>query len=183
MTYRYGERIVLREYRMEDLGSIKQWVNNKEITQMLSDIFTYPRSEYQSEQFVRSMIEGTSNMKGFIIAERDTEQYIGQIDLHHIDWQSRSAVLGVVIGSPQYLGKGYGSEAISVMQSFVFDTLNLHRLELELLEYNERAYRCYLACGFVEEGRLRKRQYRDGRYWDVIVMSILREEFEQRQSM
>ncbi|MDU7473638.1 MAG: N-acetyltransferase, partial [Paenibacillus macerans] len=43
-------------------------------------------------------MEGKTGSKGFVIAEKDTLEYIGQIDLHKIDWQNRSAVLGIVIG-------------------------------------------------------------------------------------
>lgn len=78
------------------------------------------------------------------------------------------------------LGKGYGSEAIKVLQKFVFEELNLNRLELEVYEYNERAYKSYVKCGFKEEGRYRNKIYKKGKYWDVICMSILKDEFDRR---
>lgn len=99
---------------------------------------------------------------GFIIADANSEQYLGQIDLHNIDWRSGSASLGIVIGQSEMLGRGYGREAIELLKGFVFHTLNLHRFELEVYEYNERAYKCYLKCGFVEEGRSRKNYFVTG---------------------
>jgi len=45
---------------------------------------------------------------------------------------------------------------------------------------NERAIRCYLACGFVEEGRPRKAAWIEGEYTDLVEMSILREEWQAR---
>jgi RimJ/RimL family protein N-acetyltransferase len=48
------------------------------------------------------------------------------------------------------------------------------------VEYNQRAIACYRRCGFHEEARLRQDVYRHGRYWDFVLMAILREEFEQR---
>ncbi|GJM72928.1 hypothetical protein HMSSN036_51440 [Paenibacillus macerans] len=107
-------------------------------------------------------MEGKTGSKGFVIAEKDTLEYIGQIDLHKIDWQNRSAVLGIVIGRKELLGQGYGREAIELMKRFVFERLNLNRLELEVLDFNERAYRCYLGCGFKEEGRLRQKEFKTG---------------------
>ena len=50
-----------------------------------------------------------------------------------------------------------GTEAIKLLQSFVFERMNMNRLELNLHDYNERAYKCYLKCGFSEEGRLRQK--------------------------
>lgn len=179
MAYLKSDRILLREYRMDDLPHMREWVNNFEITNNLHDIFIYPQTIHDTETFLINMIEGKSGIKGFIIATPDSLEYIGQIDLHKIDWKNRSTTLGIVIGKTEYLGKGYGKDAIELLKDFVFNTLNLNRLDLEVYEFNVRAYKCYLKCGFIEEGRLRKRLYRQGKYWDVIQMSILREEYEQ----
>ena len=178
MPYILGDRIVLREYQLADIKYMRQWANDSEITDELSDIFLYPHSEFETESFVRKMIEGNTNSKGFVIAEKESKEYIGQIDLHRIDWKNRCADLGVVVGRKDLIGKGYGSEAIRLMQQFVFQQLNLHRLELEVYETNERAIRCYLKCGFHEEGRLREKYYKNGKFWDIICMSILRSEYD-----
>lgn len=177
MPHLIGKRIVLREYQATDLSYMRQWVNDPEITTMLSDIFLYPHSQQETESFLKMMMEGSS-FKGFVIADKDSGEYIGQIDLPRVDWKNRNATLGIVIGRKEYLGKGYGSESIRLLQNFVFHSLNLQRLELEVFEYNKRAYQCYLKCGFKEEGRLRNKIFRDGKYWDVIFMSILESEFE-----
>jgi len=178
MSYLKSDRIVLREYRMEDLPHIREWVNNFEITNNLHDIFIYPQTTHDTESFLKGMIEGKLSVHGFIIATPDNLEYIGQIDLHNIDWKNRTAGLGIVIGKADYLGKGYGKDAIELLKDFVFNTLNLNRLELEVYEYNVRAYKCYLKCGFIEEGRSRKKLFRQGKYWDIIQMSILKEEYE-----
>ncbi|WP_458126491.1 GNAT family N-acetyltransferase [Paenibacillus sp. Z3-2] len=179
MSRIYGERIVLREYQDADLDYIKQWVNDPEITVTLSDNFLFPHSNYETETFFRTMVEGKSSNKSFIIGLNDSLDYIGQIDLYKIDWKNRFASLAVVIGRKEFLGKGYGREAIRVLQKFVFEELNLNRLELEVYEYNEIAYKCYLKCGFKEEGRYRKKIYKMGKYWDGVCMSILKNEYEQ----
>lgn len=167
---------MLREYQMNDLQYMRAWVNDPEITNYLSDAFLYPHTEHQTESYLKLMVEGKDS-KGFIIADKNSSEYIGQIDLHELDWKNRNALMGIVIGRKNLLNKGYGSEAIMLLQDFVFHTLNLHRLELEVIAYNERAYRCYLRCGFKEEGRLRERIYRAGKYWDIIVMSVLKSEY------
>lgn len=174
-----GKRIVLREYRKEDLSYMRQWCNDPEIVDNLSDAFLYPHTVNSTEQYLDSILEGTTEQKGFVIALKNTEEYIGQIDLFKIDWKNRSTELGIVIGMKEHLGKGYGTEAIKVLQDFVFNSLNLNRLQLEVYDYNERAYKCYMKCGFKEEGRLRERYFKKGRYSDTIYMSILKREYEQ----
>ncbi|AJY73715.1 GNAT family N-acetyltransferase [Paenibacillus beijingensis] len=177
MSYLTGERIVLRDYRMEDLPYIRKWANDAEITGMLSDIFLYPQTTHDTESYLKMMVEGDPDNKGYIIAFKDSLEYIGQIDLHKLDWKNRFASMGIVIGRKDLLGQGYGREAIGLLTGFVFDSLNLNRLELDVYEFNERAYRCYVGCGFKEEGRMRQRLFRSGKYWDVIKMSILAEEY------
>ena len=81
MAHLLGDRIALREYRISDLDSIRQWVNDPEITNTLSDVFLYPHSKNESETFLNMIMEGKSSTKSFVIAEKDSLEYIGQIDL------------------------------------------------------------------------------------------------------
>lgn len=177
MAHIPGNRIVLREYLDQDFEPIRQWVNDPEITNTLSDQFLYPHSKYETESFFRTMVEGKASHKSFIIAFKDSLEYLGQIDLYRIDWKNRFAHLAIVIGNKENLGKGYGSEAIQVLLKFAFEELNLNRIELEVYEFNERGYKCYVKCGFKEEGRFRKKIYKHGKYWDSICMSLLKSEY------
>ena len=120
-------------------------------------------------------------MKGFIIAHKDTEEYIGQLDLIKIDWPNRVGTIGIVIGTKENLGKGYGTEAIKLLQDFVFNKLNLNKLELDVRSFNERAIACYKKCGFIEEGRIRENFYVDGKYTDTIRMGLLKREWKSIQ--
>ncbi|WP_352418691.1 GNAT family protein [Proteiniborus sp.] len=178
-----GKRIILREYRKEDLTYIRKWVNNLEITQHLSHIFLYPHTMNATESFLNSMLDGSSGMKGFIIANKETEEYIGQIDLIKIDWVNRVGTLGIVIGNTEKLGKGYGTEAIKLIQEFAFNKLNLHKLDLEVRAYNKRAIKCYKKCGFIEEGRIRENYFIDGKYTDTLFMGILKNEWVMTENV
>lgn len=175
----FGDRIMLREYKKEDLEHMRKWVNDPEVVNNLSDIFLFPHTLNQTENFLNSMLEGKSENKEFVIARKDTEEYIGQIGFVNIDWKNRVALLGIVIGQEENRSKGYGSEAIKLLQEFVFDRLNMNKLELQLRDYNARGYRCYLKCGFREEGRIRQNFYINGRYTDTIHMGILKSEYEE----
>lgn len=172
-----GERIILREYRKEDYAHMRKWVNDYEITQYLSNIFLYPHSEVATENFLNRMIEGRA--KGFVIADKPKEEYIGQVDLIDIDWPNRVASIGIVIGIREKLGKGYGTEAIKLLQFFVFNKMNLNKLELEVRAHNERAISCYKKCGFQIEGRIRENFYDRGKYTDTLKMGILKREWEE----
>ena len=84
-----------------------------------------------------------------------------------------------MIGEKNYWGQGFGTETTSLMLELGFNTLNLQRITLRVFADNERARNVYRKLGFVEEGRLRRDRFFDGEYCDTIMMSILREEWEQ----
>jgi RimJ/RimL family protein N-acetyltransferase len=74
-------------------------------------------------------------------------------------------------------GRGLGREATRLVLSWGFGVVGLHRIQLEVLATNSRAIRCYLACGFREEGVRREAQlYPDG-WKDFMVMGLLRSEY------
>ena len=85
-------------------------------------------------------------------------------------------------GGDTIWGKGYGTEATRTILSFAFNELNLHRVELEVYDFNARAIRTYEKAGFRHEGTRRKALFRDGSYHDVHVMGILREEFMNQRA-
>jgi ribosomal-protein-alanine N-acetyltransferase len=75
-------------------------------------------------------------------------------------------------------GQGLGREITRLVVAWGFGGLGLHRIELEVLAFNTRAIRCYLACGFRQEGVRREAElYPDGRK-DLISMGLLRSEHE-----
>jgi RimJ/RimL family protein N-acetyltransferase len=61
---------------------------------------------------------------------------------------------------------------------FCFSQLGLNKVYLDVWEENQRAIKCYLKCGFKEEGVLREHVRKDGRYHNKVIMSVLRQEWE-----
>ncbi|MCX7795915.1 MAG: GNAT family N-acetyltransferase [bacterium] len=65
------------------------------------------------------------------------------------------------------------------MLRYAFEVLNLNRVELTVYDFNKRAIRCYEKTGFTLEGRLRQKIFKNGNYQDVLIMSILKEEWKK----
>ena len=84
----------------------------------------------------------------------------------------------MVIGSASDRGQGLGREALELMKHFAFRTLGLERLEMEVHMENHAARKCYQKAGFVMEGVKRHAFFTDGRFCDVGILSILRDEYE-----
>ncbi|UNI19270.1 hypothetical protein JDV02_005464 [Purpureocillium takamizusanense] len=76
---------------------------------------------------------------------------------------------------------GLGGEALAWLVDWGFRHGGLHRVGLQAAAYNERALALYRRAGFVEEGRLRGRVRFDRRWWDLVAMGMLEEEWEARR--
>ncbi len=173
-----GERVVLRPIEKEDLKKLHELQSNVELV-MLGNASWEPWSLASSEKEFEKHLE--SQEKGDFVIEVDGN-IIGEIGLH--EWRNRragAAAFGVGIYDPNYLSKGYGREAIGLFLDWAFRIMNYRKIHLETLAANERSVRCYKACGFVEEGLLRQHDYYNGDYADVLVMGILRDEWEAHQ--
>lgn len=177
MAHVIGERLTLREYREEDFAPMQRWVNDPETTRYLSEVFAAPYTALQREKFLQRILSGEGGGYNFVVAQKESLDYMGQIDIFNISKISRSGEVGLVL-APWAWHKGYAREAVGLLQRFAFETANLHRLHLSVFAKNTRAHAAYLACGFVDEGVQRAHVYKDGEYQDLIVMGILREEWE-----
>jgi RimJ/RimL family protein N-acetyltransferase len=178
MAHIVGERVMLREYREEDIEHIRGWVNKPEVTSTLSNIFIRPHTEQMMRSFLDHVMRNSDpNAFYFVIADKRDEGYLGQVDITGIDWYVRTGSLGVVIPDVDNRGQGYGTEALTLLIRYAFDRINLNKIELDVYEFNAGAYELYRRLGFVEEGRRRANVYRDGRYYDVILMGVFPQEF------
>ncbi len=102
---------------------------------------------------------------------------IGSTGFFNLDYKNRCAELGIMIGDKSCWNQGYGTEAVRLLVQHGFHTLNLNRIYLRVLENNPRAIRAYEKAGFTHEGRQRQAEFKDGQFVDLLVMSILKEEF------
>ncbi len=113
---------------------------------------------------------------------RDTNRLIGTCAFSQLDGDNGSVMYHITIGERDAWGHGYGTEATRLMVDHAFGTLGLHRISLTVFEFNERAVRSYVSCGFVAEGRGRESIRRDGRWWDEVSMSILESDWRQHRA-
>ncbi len=124
------------------------------------------------ERFFAARVVGPDAL-AMAVHERATDRLIGTCAFSQLDGDNGSALYHITIGEKDAWGHGFGTEATRLMVDHAFETLGLHRIALNVFEFNERATRAYLRCGFVVEGRSRESIWRDGRWWDELAMSIL----------
>ncbi len=105
---------------------------------------------------------------------------IGECGLHHVDHFNQRCEVGIALGR-EYLGQGFGQDAVrTLVVAYAFEHLNMNRVGLQVLAFDERAVGADRKAGFVEEGRMRRQSWVRGTFEDVLVMAVLRDEWAPR---
>ena len=170
-----GDRIYLSPRSMEDAQMFTVWMNDFHITDYLGRSGKILTLEGE-KKFLEESINAEA---AFSIVTLDEDKLIGSISLESINYQHRTATLGIFIGDQDYLSKGYGTEAIKLLLDYGFNYMNLHSIKLQVMSFNQRAIKCYQKCGFKEAGRYRDNRFINGKYYDTICMDILDSEFNE----
>lgn len=170
-----GKKVILRAIEREDLKQLHALTQHVDLV-LLSDGEWQPSSLAAWEKHFEKHLEDQEQHQFIIEADG---KVIGSVGLHpHANRRAGSGELGVSIHDPEYIGRGYGRDAIETFLDWAFRIMNFRRIKLETLATNARALRCYEACGFQREGLLREDEYTDGAYQDTVVMGLLRSEWE-----
>jgi len=171
-----GQRVYLGPMRPEHAQVFARWLNDLAVSITLSNVRRIPFMVQDEAEWIEH-IRRDPNHVVFTVYTREGDQPIGTVGLHDINWPDRNAELGVMIGERTEWGQGYATEAISLLLDYAFTILGLRMVFLRCIAYNERAYRLYERLGFRPVGRLRQSHRIGQRYYDVIYMDILAEEF------
>ncbi len=174
-----GDRIYLRPLEPEDAPTCAAWFNDQDVSRFL---LRYRPLGLAEERDLLVKLAADPTVVSLGIALRADDRLIGSAGLRHLDHKNRCSAFGIAIGEKAEWSRGYGSEATSLLLRHAFDTANLHRVWLHVHAFNERAIRCYERLGFRREGVLRDEVFRDGRYWDTLVMGILEGEWRAFQA-
>ncbi len=112
-----------------------------------------------------------------MVCESSGERPVGLVSLHDLDPIARQAALGKMIGNPEYRGKGVAHEATRLILAYGFDSLELHRIYLRTLGGSLKNIKLNERLGFRFEGVLEDAAVSEGKFADVVLMAMLREEF------
>lgn len=173
-----GKLVNLRPTQKEDLKELYELDQNTELVQFGNGRWSPSPLAKWEKDFEKDLEK--DEFPWFVIVADG--KLIGGIGLHHRELRDGSTQFGIGIYHPDYVGKGYGREAISLLLDWAFFDQNWRRVWLEALSVNPRAIATYRALGFVEEGRLRKHTFFRGEYVDVMQMGMLREEWAERKN-
>lgn len=175
-----GERVYLRPVGLDDTELVFQMLFNSEARRLTGTQKAFTREEIA--QYIQGKVSDSSSVL-LLIALRENDQVIGDVQIGGIDRNNRNAYIRIAIDSSTFQGKGFGSEALLLMLDYGFGILNLHRIELNVFAFNERAIHTYEKLGFQREGVQRQALYYNHEYHDSILMAMLADEYREKYVM
>lgn len=170
-----NKNLLIRQTRFQDYEYFAKWEIDPGVTQYLSfdDDRTY-------EDVVNEAIESKNDptKMDLTIVDKKTGEPIGRICVTRIDRHSDSLdITKIYIGEPEMRGKGIGEEAMRILLAYFFTFMHMERVSLDFYTGNKSAQNLYEKLGFKAEGIARNATKKNGRYFDLNLMSMLRSEF------
>lgn len=167
-----------------DKGYLEEYWENMSNCGIEATVFTGTQQIFNKTDIERYLEDISSDRSriDFLIFTKESNKIVGEVVINEIYRNNRSANIRIVINRKEDFSKGYGSEAMILALNYGFGMLNLHRIELEVFSFNERAIHVYEKIGFIREGIRRDGCFFNNKYYDMITMSILEEEFREKYS-
>jgi RimJ/RimL family protein N-acetyltransferase len=166
-----GKKTILRPVEESDLPLLTKWINDREVTRFLKA--RMPQM-YSGEKKWFDKLEGDKDNVVLVITTLEGKP-IGVMGVHKIRWVDGVATTGAFIGEKSYWGKGYGTDAKMQVLNFCFNTLNLRKINSKVYSFNSRSLAYSKHCGYKQEGVLKSERYGDGKYHDVVLLALFRE--------
>ncbi|MFD0274021.1 GNAT family N-acetyltransferase [Kitasatospora sp. NPDC127111] len=167
-----GERVVLRPVRTAD--ALAASAADPEADRLTGTHGTF--SLETLERWYGSRAEHPDRLD-LAVVERTAGVCVGEVVLSGLDVHNRSCSFRISLFERRFFGQGLGTEASRLILGHAFDTVGLHRIELEVFAFNPRARHVYEKIGFVHEGTRRDALCWNGEWIDGHTMAILAEEW------
>lgn len=173
-----GEKVVLRPVRMSDAPRFVKWFNDKSINKFL---LIRHLTLVEERKYIKQRLKSPSKDKLHFCIDTKQGRHIGACGVDDIQKRNRRAEIGIVIGDKAFWNQGLGTDTMSTLINFAFDKLKLHRLSLDVYNYNPRAIKLYKKLGFKKEGVAREGNFWNGKFWNYYRMGLLDREWKRKQ--
>jgi len=171
-----GNKVLLRAIEESDLASFHAWGNDPKLWGLLGG-WHFPASFASTRAWLEKIQSDPLNVRLAITTEENG--LVGLANLLDIDWKNKHAFHGMMLGNPNVRGKGIGYDVVMSIMRYAFDELGFIRLDGSMIESNKASIAFYCGkCGWKEEGRQRNWYYRNGRYWDRLMVGVTREDYD-----
>ncbi|MDF2840662.1 MAG: acetyltransferase, ribosomal protein N-acetylase [Clostridia bacterium] len=161
-----AENIYFKPLDTKDVQEIHSYASDEDVSRFIGWplMKTVEETYHYIEEMLKREAAGTHLYASIIL--KSTQEIIGTAMIFNFDHEARHAEIGYVFHSG-YWGKGYGTETVTLMNDFAFESLKLHKVHARIVDANIGSIRVIEKNGFVLEGRLRDYYFIEGSYYDL----------------
>lgn len=163
-----GDNIYFKPLSINDAKEIHSYASDKDVSRFIG--WQLMRTMDETCGHIQEMLKreaaGTHLYASVVL--KSTQEIIGTVMIFNFDHEARHAEIGYVFHKDHW-GRGYGTETVTLMSDFAFDSLNLHKLHARVVHANIGSVRVLEKNGFELEGRLRDYYFIDGSYYDSLL--------------
>ena len=172
-----GEKVTLRPVTVDDAPGLLELLADPESSRLTATRLGPDRETAERWYATRAEHEDRLDLA---IVENTTGAYVGEVVLNDLHADNRSCGFRISLVGPRVFGRGYGTEATRLVLRHAFETVGIHRVELDVYAFNPRARHVYEKVGFVLEGTKREALLWDGEWIDADVMAMLESDWRAR---
>lgn len=172
-----GTTVRLRPFEEQDLDPLWTMLCDEETRRLTGTHTRFTREAVERWYRTRGLSDDRLDLAIATVAD---DRCIGEVVLNDLDAPNRSCAFRISLLGPSVFGHGYGSEAARLVLTHAFETVGLHRVQLEVFDHNPRARHVYEQIGFVVEGTRRQALWWRGQAHDAIIMALLAPEWQAR---
>ncbi|MDD2985769.1 GNAT family protein [Flavobacterium sp.] len=173
-----SKRLLLRAVTIEDVNEVLSLRGNSENMKFI------PRplitSKEMAMEHIAMIIEKIEQNLGinWAITLKGSPKMIGIIGHYRIQPENYRSEIGYML-LPEFQNQGITSEAIYLTLDYGFNQLNFHSIEAVVDPENSISAKVLEKNGFVKEAHFLENEYWDGKFWDSVVYSILKKNFNK----
>ena len=173
-----GKLVRLRPLRPDDAALMIGWFEDIEVTRFIE--LRHP----PSVDFEKEWVDKTARDPNSVIWAIEHEgRTVGTTGIHLIDWKHGSGTTGTLIGDKTVWGKGLARELMQIRARYAFTELPLRKLKSAYLAGNEASGKAQAAAGYVIVGRQREERFGGGRWHDMVLTEVLRDDWLKSNSV
>jgi RimJ/RimL family protein N-acetyltransferase len=171
--------IKLRNLEPKDKKYFFKWVRDKEVIRYSLSIFQNMKTDEDISTWFDSLLLDKSTYNQAIF-DSSNGNLIGYAGICNLSKTNLSGEYFIFLGDKTYHGKGIGTFVTKEIVRHGFEKLELNRIMLTASEKNIGAIKAYTNANFKVEGIMRQAFYRDGKFYDKVIMGILKEEWNNK---
>ncbi len=171
-----NNRIILRKKKLSDARDDYAWQIDPELVELDAAVILEMSYQQYLAEFTFELCYPLSSRHEFGVDTPEGE-HIGNCVYYNVNVSEGKAEVGIMIGNRKYWNRGYGVEIISALLDYIFEKTRLNNIYLTTLDWNIRAQKCFIKCGFREHGHVTRGDH------NFLLMAIHRDEWQQLKAL